>query len=377
MTFFHKLNIGVHRCPSVVFLAFFLFTFCNLPLRPEFGGSGNAIIKQKGEINFGRLANVPFKFTTSSCISESNCGQNLFDSNPNTLWVTDKRNENEWVVIDFGSKRLLSGVETEFAFMSQTPYEVQVLNREVWTTIYTNSKPEKKNKDILVGIDASTIRILFPKNSEVSYTLANLRLLLGETNLTGIDSRLTGFAFPIENGLMPTDDYSLPGAPRKYRNGTHKGLDIGTKMNFFGMNSPVNKETKILSVQDGVVIRSDLNYKPMTETEFKEISAYNQTHPVTFVDRDFGGRQVWIEHKGGIITTYNHLSAIQNGIAVGTKVRKGDTIGYAGNSGLLGEAKQNNDAIHLHFEIWVDGEFLGNDMSLPQIRKLLQYFFSE
>ena len=105
--------------------------FCNLPLRPEFGGNGNAIIKQKGDINFGRLANVPFKFTTSSCISESNCGQNLFDSNSNTLWVTDKRNENEWVVIDFGSKRLLSGVETEFAFMSQTPYEVQILNKKV------------------------------------------------------------------------------------------------------------------------------------------------------------------------------------------------------------------------------------------------------
>ena len=42
------------------------------------------------------------------------------------------------------------------------------------------------------------------------------------------------------------------------------------------------------------------------------------------------------------------------------------------------EAKQNNDAIHLHFEIWVDGEFLGNDMTLPQIRKITTvFFFSE
>ena len=65
-------------------------------------------------------------------------------------------------------------------------------------------------------------------------------------------------------------------------------------MNFFGMILPLLKKQN-LSVQDGVVIRSDLNYKPMTEAEFKEISAYNQSHPVTFVDRDFGGRQVWIE----------------------------------------------------------------------------------
>lgn len=359
--------------------SFFLIsiTFCNLPLRPEFGGSGNIILKQKGEINFGRLANVPFKFTTSSCISESNCGQNLFDSNSNTIWVTDKKLNEEWIIIDFGSKRLLSGVETEFAFMSQTAYEIQVLNRELWTTIYKNSKPEKKNRDALVGIDASTIRILFPKESEGSISLANLRLLLGETNLTGIDSRLTGFTFPIENGVMPNDDYSLPGAPRKYRNGVHKGLDISNRLNFFQLNTSVTRDTKIISAQDGIVIRADLNYKPITEAEFKEISAYNQTHPVTFVDRDFGGRQIWIEHKGGIITTYNHLSAIQNGITVGSKVKRGDTIGYAGNSGLMGEAKNNNEAIHLHFEIWVDGEFLGNDMTLPQIRKLLQFFFSE
>jgi len=261
--------------------------------------------------------------------------------------------------------------------MTQTSYEIQVLNREVWTTIYTNNKPDKKNRDTLLGIDASTVRILFNKTSDSSISLANLRLLLGETNLTGIDSRLTGFAFPIENGVMPTDDYSLPGAPRKYRNGVHKGLDISSKLNFFQVNTNVSRDTKIISANDGVVIRADLNYKPMTESEFKEISAYNQTHPVTYVDRDFGGRQVWIEHKGGIITTYNHLSAIQSGITVGAKVRKGDTIGYAGNSGLLGEARNNNDAIHLHFEIWIDGEFLGNDMTLPQIRKLLQYFFSE
>ena len=117
LTIFKKListfprSIGVHtsttlstsRCPSVVIL---LFAFCSLPLRPEFGGvTVNVITKQKGEINFGRLANVPFKYTTSSCMSESNCGQNLFDSNSNTVWVTDKKNESEWVVIDFGSKR--------------------------------------------------------------------------------------------------------------------------------------------------------------------------------------------------------------------------------------------------------------------------------
>lgn len=371
-------NLGCITKSLVTSFVFLLITFCSLPLRPEFGGATvNVVTKQKGEINFGRLANVPFKFITSSCMSESNCGQNLFDSNPNTIWVTDKKNESEWVIIDFGSKRLVTAVETEFAFMSQTKYEIQVLNRDVWTTIHTNSKPDKKNRDNLVGIDASTLRIVFPKSAEASYALANIRILLGDSNLTGIDARLTGFTFPVENGVMPIDDYTLPGAPRKYRNGIHKGLDIGTKMNFLNINTSVNRDTKILAANEGTVVRADLNYKAMTETEFKEISAYNQTHPVTFVDKDFGGRQIWIEHNGGVVTTYNHLSSIHPNIVVGAKVKRGQFIGLAGNSGLMGEAKKNNDGIHLHFEIWIDGEFLGNDMTLPQIRKFLQYFFSE
>ncbi|EMO74577.1 peptidase, M23 domain protein [Leptospira kirschneri str. 200801925] len=57
------------------------------------------------------------------------------------------------------------------------------------------------------------------------------------------------------------------------------------------------------------------------------------------------------------MTSFNHLSSIYKNIKVGEKVRQGESIGTVGNSGLLEEAKGIADNIHLHFEIWVDGEF--------------------
>ena len=41
------------------------------------------------------------------------------------------------------------------------------------------------------------------------------------------------------------------------------------------------------------------------------------------------------------------------------------------------EIKSSKDQIHLHLELWIDGEYLGNDMKPIQIRKFLQYFFTE
>lgn len=58
------------------------------------------------------------------------------------------------------------------------------------------------------------------------------------------------------------------------------------------------------------------------------------------------GVQVEIQHPGGIITRYSHLSAVL--VEEGTVVEKGDPIGLAGTTGL-------STGTHLHFEFWRDG----------------------
>ncbi len=91
--------------------------------------------------------------------------------------------------------------------------------------------------------------------------------------------------------------------------------------------------------------------------------------------RSFGGIQVWIDHLNGIVTTYNHLSRIDPEIKKDGRVKKGQRLGWAGNSGLLGEAERKDYGTHLHFEIWIDGFYLGTGMSLKDIKKYITWIF--
>lgn len=58
------------------------------------------------------------------------------------------------------------------------------------------------------------------------------------------------------------------------------------------------------------------------------------------------GSVVWLDHPGGIMTVYGHLSAIH--VRTGDAVRGGQAIGLSGRSG-------NANGPHLHFEVWRHG----------------------
>ncbi|TWG90264.1 murein DD-endopeptidase MepM/ murein hydrolase activator NlpD [Mesorhizobium sp. J18] len=60
------------------------------------------------------------------------------------------------------------------------------------------------------------------------------------------------------------------------------------------------------------------------------------------------GRQTIIRHANGYETSYNHQSAIANGIRPGVRVRQGQVIGYVGSTGLA-------TGPHLHYELIVNG----------------------
>ena len=58
------------------------------------------------------------------------------------------------------------------------------------------------------------------------------------------------------------------------------------------------------------------------------------------------GNAIKIDHGGGIVTLYAHLSSMS--VAVGDKVSAGQTIGYSGNTGT-------STGPHLHFTVMVGG----------------------
>lgn len=60
------------------------------------------------------------------------------------------------------------------------------------------------------------------------------------------------------------------------------------------------------------------------------------------------GRQTIIRHANGYETSYNHQSAIADGVTPGARVRQGQVIGYVGATGLTTGA-------HLHYELMVNG----------------------
>ncbi|EQA46805.1 F5/8 type C domain protein [Leptospira broomii serovar Hurstbridge str. 5399] len=360
----------------VYYFLIFLFSFRIQAAPKTFGSLGSEI----DYLDFGRLLVTPFSYSVSSIFHEEYGAFNLFDSDPKTHWYSSSGPNPEWITVDFGSKRLINGIELVVPVFrgkrSVDEYEIQVLYQETWKTIFKNDRVELVNTHRIPPMDASLVRIYFPKKEDKSIVISEFKILLNDTPLNAVPQRLTGYMYPVQDGLLPPKEAQLPGAPREYRNGIHKGLDIYFKKEKDGTVRRLTFSDSLISPGDGIIVRADLNYVPMTVSEFQYHSAQAQKNGVTYVERDFGGRQVWIDHGNGVMSSFNHLSSIKKGLEIGSKVKAGEEIGTAGNSGLIGEAKESDENIHLHFEIWVDGEYLGAGISGPQMRKLLQFFFS-
>ena len=81
------------------------------------------------------------------------------------------------------------------------------------------------------------------------------------------------------------------------------------------------------------------------------------------------GNTVIIDHGFGYKTKYFHMSAFK--VKAGQKVKRGDIIGYVGNTGL-------SAAPHCHYEVWKDGKhinpvnFFYNDVTDEEFDKLIE-----
>ena len=183
---------------------------------------------------------------------------------------------------------------------------------------------------------------------------------------------------PCPNIDIPSSFNLLPNAPRKYRSGTHQGIDF-----------PGLYGSEILSVLDGIIIRADHNYKEVSNdfrNNLLEKASIIQRTPSDIFVNILYGRTVMIDHgfniskNKRIISIYAHLSEINPNIKIGKKVLRGDFIGNVGNSGTSDGAKGNKKAAHLHFELIIqdkDGErYLGKEIYSNELINLLERVFS-
>jgi murein DD-endopeptidase MepM/ murein hydrolase activator NlpD len=161
----------------------------------------------------------------------------------------------------------------------------------------------------------------------------------------------------------------MPNAPRTYRNGIHEGIDFYQVDNC----TAIGRGTPVLAAKAGRVIRADLDYRDITEAEVAAYLANPNTEEA--LDK-FRGRQVWIQHEGGIVTRYAHLSGIAPGITVGATVAQGQVVAYVGNSGTPESVSNPSGEMHLHFEVRVGDSYLGKGQSPAEVRRLYTRLFS-
>ena len=182
---------------------------------------------------------------------------------------------------------------------------------------------------------------------------------------------------PCKNVNLSKRSSRLPNAPRKYRNGTHRGID------FFA-----NWGTNIRAVAPGVIIRSDHHYQEypadFRERMLQACGIVGHT-PSDIFNNVLLGKSIIIDHGFNLvpgfrtISIYAHLSDIDKKIIGGAKVEAGQMIGKTGNSGTRPSTLGTKKESHLHWELILqkdnDEIYLGEGMSYEPLYKMLSDIF--
>ncbi len=103
---------------------------------------------------------------------------------------------------------------------------------------------------------------------------------------------------------------------------------------------------RIHPIQGHRHLHRGIDFKARTGTEIRAAG----DGVVIVVGRRGGyGKTIRIRHNGSFVTAYAHLHGYAAGIRTGTRVKRGEVIGYVGSTGL-------STGPHLHFEVLEDGK---------------------
>lgn len=182
-----------------------------------------------------------------------------------------------------------------------------------------------KNDDLLMSYNV--LRKLIEKTKDDADTVPyayfiSMGFNMGYSNSSEIDSKASnskGFGWPVD--LTNNDGARVINCIFPYTAGygaAHGAIDI----------APGEGANTIIAAKDGKIKRIS-----------KSSSGY--------------GNSILIEHEDGYYTRYSHLSSINSNMVEGLEVKKGQPMGYMGNTG-------NSTAKHLDFEIYKDGTASSN-----------------
>lgn len=148
---------------------------------------------------------------------------------------------------------------------------------------------------------------------------------------TPVQSQVKGSVpslYPVEmQYARKSSGYGRRSAPVKGASTYHKGVDLA---------APIG--TPIYVTGDGVVTRAGW------------ANGY--------------GKVVYVDHGNGIETRYAHMSGFAT--EAGAPVRKGDLIGYVGNTG-------RSSGPHLHYEVRIDGVAQNPTSFMQEARENIQF----
>ncbi len=169
------------------------------------------------------------------------------------------------------------------------------------------------------------------------------------------DGRLAKLSAPIRGMRLPRHAGVYPGARRLYRYGVHEGLDL------FNDRFRVNMDTPVVAAGPGKIVRADSNFIDMNRSTFDRVmtQCVNEHRTSDQNEDRLRGCQVWVDHGDGMVTRYAHLNKINAKLHLGQSVKAGDLLGFVGVSGTGQNLPGRTKYPHLHFEILLDGKYLG------------------
>ncbi len=280
-------------------------------------------------------------------------------------------------VLDRAGRRLLEldpakgAFQAEYRFSDRRPVSAFWANPDPGEAV-TGPELVLAGHDVLYFFPGSAVQsdsVPQGERAEASTTSGDGKAEPLSNDPTWLES-LRGLEMPIDGARITRRDYQMPGSPRHYRLGVHQGIDFYTGTS----GVTINNRTPVHAVAAGKVIRALLDYQPLTAAQARAWAAQvaDQGYTPADVLDGYRGRQVWIEHENGLVSRYAHLSAIASGIVVGAAVEQGQVIGLVGNSGTPESVSNPSGELHLHLELWVGENYVGQFLRPIEAREWIE-----